>query len=411
MDKKGLVWLAGVCFLLAGGLTFKFLKGEEVDTEKDSPSPLVVKNFAKAPKPSGTLTVVINRQDSTLGLLADINDRGDYLFLTSPRGAKIREYNHTFKGISVEKRSLEDTSTLRLCTDGHLATTSQLAEFDSTCPVGFPFETDPFKFNIDSDKSYFVVRTKHDLKTKKDHYGLDRDIQSPVSPNIVDSQSVENVPNSGIPDVQASSQSGFTSGSGSIGSATNSTTSKEIFSSAYPIALLSKSDLGTIWVREHYGNNSNGNDKLIRIDPISTEGIKFPTGYKDVMRVTHTGANLVATFGKIDGDQPLRAHLRVGKGWHELPIPEGYDFSFVQKVLTNGVMIGYVTTADGKKIRQVAWLGDACAILNDLPNWPKQGLMSVIILANRKGDIYVRNVLNTETNASEYYLLNLSIKA
>ena len=409
MDKKGLIWLAGVCFLLAGGLTFKFLKGE-VDTEKDSPEPLVVKNYLKALKPTGTLTVKINRQDSTLGLLADMNDRGDLLFLTSPRGVKLREYNHTFNGISVEKRSLEDTSTLRLCTDGHLAITSQLAEIDSICPVGFPFETDPFKFNIGSDKSYFVVRTKHDPKTKKDHYGLDRDIQSPVSPNIVDSQSVENVPNSAIPAGQASSQSGFTSGSGSLGSATTSTTSKEIFRSAFPIALLCKSDLGTIWVREHYGNNSNGNDKLIQIDPNSSEEIKFPTGYKDVMRVANTGANLVATFGKIEGDQPLRAHLRVGEEWHELPIPEGYDFSFVQKVLTNGAMIGYVTTADGKNIRQVAWLGDACVILNDLPNWPKQGLMSVIILANRQGDIYVRNVLNTDTNASEYYLLNVSIK-
>ncbi|MEI7987320.1 MAG: hypothetical protein WCI55_16990 [Armatimonadota bacterium] len=409
MDKKGLIWLAGVCFLLAGGLTFKFLRGEEVDTEMDSPKPLVVKNYLKAPKPSGTLAVKINRQDSTLGLLADMNDRGDYLFLTSRSGVKLREYNHTFDGISVEKRSLEDTSTLRLSTGGHLATTSQLAEFDSTCPVGFPFETDQFKFNIDSDKSYFVVRTKHDPKTKMDHYGLDRDTQSSVSPNIVDSQGVKNVPNSDIPNGQASSQSRF-SGAGSFGSATTSTTSKEIFRSAFPIALLCNSDLGTIWVRERNGNNSNGNDKLIRIDPNSSEEIKFPAGYRDVMRVANTGENLVATFGKIDGDRPLRAHLRVGNGWRELPIPEGYDFSFVQKVMTNGAMIGNVTTTDGKNIRQVAWLGDACVILNDLPNWPKQGLMSVIILANRQGDIYVRNVLNTETNASEYYLLNVSIK-
>ncbi len=110
-----------------------------------------------------------------------------------------------------------------------------------------------------------------------DHYGLDRDIQSSVSPNIVDSADVKNVPNSAIPAGQASSQSGF-SGGGSLGSATTSTTSKEIFRSAFPIALLCKSDLGTIWVREHYGNNSNGNDKLIRIDPISSEEIKFPTG-------------------------------------------------------------------------------------------------------------------------------------
>ncbi len=185
--------------------------------------------------------------------------------------------------------------------------------------------------------------------------------------------------------------------------------SSKLYKSNSPLTLLELSDEGTIWIRERNGNNANGNDKLIRIDPKSSEEIRFPTGYKDVMRVANTGANLVATFGKIEGDQPKRAHLRVNQGWHELPIPEGYDFSFVQKVLTNGAMIGYVTTADGKNIRQVEWLGDACVILNDLPNWPKQGLMSVIILANRKGDIYVRNVLNTDTNASEYYLLNVSI--
>lgn len=187
MDKKGLIWLTGVCFLLAGGLTIKFLKGE-VDIERDDVKPLVAKSYRQAAKPSGTLTVTINRGDSTLGRLVDMNDRGDLLFLTSPRGVKLREFAREFGGQIVEKRRVERNIGLFLGPKGQLIPTNLEPLGETNGPEEFPYCSDLDRPKAGLNSSLIIVRRKHDEKSGRDHYGLDQDSEAKISARTINSK-------------------------------------------------------------------------------------------------------------------------------------------------------------------------------------------------------------------------------
>lgn len=299
------------------------------------------------------------------------------------------------------------------------------ADFDRIAPIEFPFECELDRPKTYPNASVLVVRRRHEEKTKKDPYVVDLDTQSDISANVIDDQgnatpirSVKNISSfseipmkrwvqlNGPPTLRVEVGENIEQNSSAIALIT----SKEVYRSESPMTLLDKSDSDTIWIKDHTGNRATGADELIAITKTGRKSFKLPDGYSDVMRLANTGSHIVGTFGQIDGTQPVRSFLRDGEKWKELPIPEKFDFSFVQRIFNDGTILGFIASADGQKIRQVVWHGDACTILDDLDHWPRQGLFSIVVLSNRRGDIYVRNVLNSKTNACEYYLLNVSVK-
>jgi predicted outer membrane repeat protein len=409
------IWWAG--FL---AITLIGCESDPHDSETSTPT-IPQTAFRKPVEPNGTVSVTIKRVNIGNRRLADMNDRGDMLFLRSKRGAKIREYEHEFQGKSIEVRTVEEKIGLNLCPDGLLMPTI----FDPICELNSPVEF-PFGNDLNAPKCYandniLIARRKHDVITKKDCYVLAKDSQSEISASLVDPSgrtsiitSVKNITSISSRQATVFSQNSKTepvSGGGALaGSSTIiSKPGPDLYQSQYPITTLEKSDVDVIWVREQLGNNMTGSDHLVRIEGTKHQEVPGPPGFSNVMRVSSTGSQVAATFGNIEKGQPVRSFLQIGTAWKELAIPKGFNFSFVQKVFLDGTILGFVTSANGKAIRQVVWRGESVTILNDLPNWPKQGLMTMIVLANRRGDIYVRSVLNTETNMSDFYLLHLSI--
>ena len=371
-------------------------------------------------KPTGTLHVVVTRANSSPYRLVDMNDRGDVLYLASKRGAKIREYIHEYKGNLVERREAKDGNNFSLCPSGLLFQDLRDPFQELVPSAEFPFNADLGMPKLFSDGSVLVIRSKHDRMNAREHYALDRDTQSEmplklvvstgtrVSPVLSKSPPRPAAPTVGGPPVLLSSGSG-SAGTG-MGSVQLYSRIKEIYASAAPITLLEKGDSDVIWIREHFGNSKTGKDELLKISGPKPTNVSMPTGYSNVMRVVNTGGLVAATFGNLGDEQPIRSYVLTESTWKELPMPNVFEFSFVQKILFNGSIVGFVTTSDGKSIRQVVWKGDSLAILNDLPGWPKQGQLTIIMLTTRSGQLYVRSVLNSESNAGDYYLLSILVE-
>lgn len=363
---------------------------------------------------TGTLHVVVTRATSSPYRLVDMNDRGDVLYLASKRGERIREYVHEYKGTLVERREARDWNNYNLCPDGQLFRDLRDPLPELAPSIEFPFGADLEGLKLFSDRSVLAIRSKHDPKFGKDLYVLDRDTQSETPLKVVSNPGamISTALTNAAPRPATSMGGGQPSAGGSNGTGVGSvqfySRSKEIYASASPMTLLEKGDTDSIWIREHHGNSKSGSDKLIRIDGTSPTEVPLAARYSSVFRVCNTGNSVAATFGTVGGEQPIRSHVLDGKKWKELPIPAGFEFSFVQKILFDGSIVGFVTTADGKSIRQVLWKGDSVAILNDLPGWPKGGIFTIIMIATRGGGLYVRNVLNSESSAGDYYLLSIS---
>lgn len=183
---------------------------------------------------------------------------------------------------------------------------------------------------------------------------------------------------------------------------------EEIFRSNHLVSVLATDIPGQVWLQEHQGFVSAGKDSLILLKDGEIRRIPLPRGYTNVHRITQSGNRVAGTFGIIDGVAPFRSFIRDGLDWKELPLPEGFDFSFVQKILDNGLIVGFVTTWEGKDIRHVVWKGNSMAILDELPAWPKRGELSVVYMASRNGTLAVKNITDAVSGATEYYLLSLA---
>jgi hypothetical protein len=147
---------------------------------------------------------------------------------------------------------------------------------------------------------------------------------------------------------------------------------------------------------------------LIRIQKGKETSVTMPAGYENVQRIAETKGMVVGTFGIFGGVKPFRSFLRIGSDWRELPIPKGYVMSFVQRVMFDGTVLGFVTNSDATKEKNVLWKGDKIAILDEQPAWPRQGPMSHSVLSNRTGLIYVQDQLN-KNSQGDYYLLRISV--
>ena len=191
----------------------------------------------------------------------------------------------------------------------------------------------------------------------------------------------------------------------------NRVTAPDVFyTSPLPTDILEKKDDGTLWMRQALSERDSKDDVLLKYFNKQTELVTMPDGYKAVDRFACTGKNIAGTFGNILSTEPIRSFVKKGNSWKELPVPDGFTFSYVQKIFEDGMILGFVTDANRENMKQVIWDGDKIAILSDSPAWPKSGKYSLVINATRRGDIYVRNVLNTESGSNENYMIHVSRK-
>lgn len=156
-----------------------------------------------------------------------------------------------------------------------------------------------------------------------------------------------------------------------------------------PISILERSDKNVFWFRHPRTSRSTDDDLLFRLRNEKVEAIEFPPNYASVDRVCQTGNMIAASFGWPDNNEPVRSFTMQGSKWIELPIPEGFDNSYVQKITFSGIILGYIENSDTGQIQSVAWKGKACKLLASLPNWPKPKDSQLIYSANRQGELYL----------------------
>lgn len=308
------------------------------------------------------------RSTITRSSIVDMNDHGDYLFLVSPPDATYREYAHYYNG---KQESLGRVTTdiryflspkgniVRRVAQAQMASSMQARMFGG--PVTMAYNEIRFFRRFNDDGS--VLNVRFEQQKDKSLYRLRLD-KANTAPTF-------------------------------------------LYSSLNPLAILEKGESGEVWLREMAKEKAGSHDILWKMKDGKKEAVFFPKGYTQVDRVVQTGETVAATFGEFLGPEPLRTYIRIGRQWKELPLPPGYTFSYVQRVMRDGLILGFVTDGDRDHFHQVVWKGDAVAILDELAAWPKNGQLSYVVQATRNGDIYVRNVTDTASGASEYYLLTL----
>lgn len=324
------------------------------------------KTYRKGISPAGSLPLKLTRSEYNYLPLIDMNDRGDFLYLTSPANATFRSYLHVYNGKSVQSPPTSTFERWTLSPNGSIVKRMEYAVTvggarNRLGGGGWAFNEYRFfrRTSDDGWTTYIEGVTKKKVQT----FRLLKD--KPTVGTIV------------------------------------------LYTSNNLLTILEIDDQNAVWVREYRSLKGSDDSQLLRFADGKAERIPFAPGYKAVDRLSSTGKTLAATFGNVTSTEPYRAFVRKGPTWHELPIPPGAMFSYVQKVFYNGDILGFVTDQNRLNFQQVVWRGDSVAILTDLPAWPKRGKYSLITRASRKGDIYVRSVLNSESGASENYMLNI----
>jgi hypothetical protein len=303
--------------------------------------------------------------------LVDMNDRGDFLFLAAPANDFNREYIHLFNKKVVRSGQVPKDSRWLLTSGGNILKRRAPGRFapflfgrtgNGIALGNWPYNDIRFISRFEDDGSVIGIRYISDKH--RPIYSLQRD--------YVDG------------------------------------TSQVLYQSPLPTEILDKDDDGDIWIRQAISQKNTRDDNLLKFHNGKMELLKMPAGYSAVNRVAKTGKYLVCTFGNILSTKPFRAYSKTDQGWHELPIPEGYVYSFAQKIFNDGLILGFVTDANREAMKPIAWDGDRIAFLDETLAWPKLGKYSFVSNATRRGDVLVRSVLNTESGAYENYLIHIS---
>lgn len=339
---------------------------KSIGLDSSLPKPPAPRSFRPITKPSSTFAPKLTRSDMSNQLLVDMNDRGDFLFLLSPPGADYKQFVHVFNGKSVTSEKLSSYSRWTLTPSGNI-----IKRIDPMLQIQSPRSTWGYTGWAYNDLRFFR-RIADD--------GSFLYVNSEVKKKILTSQ---------------------------LRSTKDGHHDKVFYTSRFPLMLMDIDKDGALWIRESLDPKDLEKDQLLKISGNRIDKIDFPTGYGSVERVTSNGSILVATFGRVGGVQPVRTFVREGSEWKELPIPSDRIFSFVQKVFDNGLILGFITDEKREKMLQVIWNGNSVSVLNECPSWPKLGQFSFVTRATAKGDIYIRNVLNTEAGTSENYLLHV----
>jgi len=159
---------------------------------------------------------------------------------------------------------------------------------------------------------------------------------------------------------------------------------------ASSLSVVEHGDDDSVWIFENGGQNSSKfKPRLVRVKGSQTTEYKLPFNDTYVQSLAQTGETIIATMGSLTDKEPNRAYRWTNDEWDELPIPDGYTFSMVRKITSDGLAIGIVRDL-GLKTAPVVWNGKQCFLLNKSTNWPKYDLGTQIIAAARNGNIYVQ---------------------
>ncbi|MEI8281934.1 MAG: hypothetical protein WCG75_05985, partial [Armatimonadota bacterium] len=299
--------------------------------------------------PSGMFTPKLTRSNIDLMPIIDMNDRGDMLLLSSPPTAKYREFVHVFNGKSIRSEQVEATARWVLTPSGNILKMGRATQIRSSGFISQSYNELRFFKRITDDGS--VIYTNTTQRRKAFNYQL--------------LKSKNGMPN------------------------------EMLYSSNNPLLILEIEESGAIWLRETFEVNKIKHDQLLRISATGTEKIALPRGYNLADRVATCKSVVVATFGQSSGLMPFRSFRRTSNGWEEMPTPKGSMFTFVQRALFSGLVLGFATDQSRTMMKQIVWKGNEIGILDDCPMWPKVGQFAVVVRATRRGDIYVQSVLNT----------------
>lgn len=295
--------------------------------------------------------------------LVDMNDRGDYLFQMASDDPQYVEFVRRFEGKNFPPHRVGVDVRMGLKPNGELYQRGSGNPFGrGMLGTGNLFNDNRFYRRVYDDGSVIYVR--YELIQKVATYTLRRD--------------------------------------------KNGAMVESLLTSSTPLAILDRTDDEVLWVKRQESATTADDETLLRLSRDQTDEIALPSGYRVIDRISETKNVVAGSFGSLATKEPIRAFLRKDSGWKELPIPDGFTFSFVQKVMNDGLILGFVTDANREKAKQVVWKEDAVVVLEDLPAWPKRGEYALVAQTTRRGDLYVRNVIDAISGKSENYLLHLS---
>ena len=314
--------------------------------------------------PSGNWTPKLKRLQSEAGRLMDMNDHGDFLYCETSSTDYYQDYLFVSNGKPQKLEHNAHDTTLLLTENGGLI--KRLPIYTANGSIGA-------RGGSSGATSIFTqgnfIRT-----TSENGSTLNISAEGPPPYKLTDNE--------------------------------YSGPSTTLYEAPGPITLLER-DKDRIWLRQTPKLGSIDQDKLILIENGKAKSLNFPSSYGSVSRVAATGKYVVATFGRYLGKEPFRSYRWDGKNWKELPLPEGYQNSHVQKVFFDGVVIGLITDQASKEYRQVAWKGDSIAFLDNLPGWPQSNHPLFIDRATRNGTLCLKDAHSFSTPSNEIYLLSL----
>ncbi len=355
--------------LLRFGALGHFLSdsSKKSDGAKSEDAVAVPKKYREPVAATKPLNVTLKRVDTKNYLLADLNDQGDLLYLTSPQNADYRQYLVVRKNKEEMLPREKNNIFYRLTDSGNVirrpgafrAGAIRQPRFFSTSITAY----NEIKFFRTYQDDGSVIMVNYNRKNK----------ETPLELQI------------------AKSEQG----------------NRTIYRCKYPISILEQGEDRSWWILETHGTKMVPSDVITHISGDKVDHLDLPERYRTVQRLVATKGMIAATFGSQQDKEPIRSFVREGSNWRELPIPEGYVYSFVQKVMFDGTIIGFVTDSEEYKFAQVVWKGGGVQKLDQLENWPKHGQITYITALTRRGDIFVRNVTDSATGGGDYYLLTI----
>lgn len=400
---------------VVGGVFLYKTQWSEAQKEQRSGFQLGKPDERPAPTPKGSFEVKIERSSLPQSPVAGISDKGDVLLVASKEAG---EYD-LHQGGKVQHMKTPALNVRYYLTPA--GTAIQLADepiTSGTSPNIFPYNESADRFKFFGDGTLAIVRkdaamTESERKskglpaeTKKrlfegDFYTFTRESLKPTDGDAPAANGGRggttqepNSPNKALGGIPKGYFNALVKGT-------------QLYAAKQVLTVLATDEHDTAWISARTGSASKGTDKLFKFNGAAHEEVPMPEGYSNVHRIAATNGTVAGTFGILNGKLPFRSFIADGKSWKELPIPSGYECSFVQQVFNDGVILGYVTSWDGKNMKNVLWKGDSLVILNDVQGWPKNGELTLVNRSNHTGMVAVRNIQDQATGNSDYYLLSL----
>lgn len=319
--------------------------------------------------PKSSFTPDLKRSTMSQYTIADMNDRGDFLFFSSTEHSKIRQYFHMYKGKQEDLGVFPSDYRLFLSTDGEVIKRRIPSQAGPTSQSRFISGPMISGYN----EIRFFRRVNDDGSILNVHYEPKKRV-----PNFV--LKLDRLKGDG----------------------------ETYFSSHNSLVILDRPNDNLVWIKEAIGDKEELRDNLFRLEHKKLVPVQMPPKYQIVERVASNDKIVTATFRDHANIEPIRSFIQTtDRGWKELPMPSEYVFSFVQKVLDNGMILGIITDSNRMHAKQVIWKDDSVAVLNDLKAWPKNGQVAYVVQATRRGDLYVRNITDTASGTGDNYLLKI----